>query len=67
MGEMIPFPERREEEPRLPFTCGGVIHVFDAVPGRCQCGEEFWTPSGELAPPTDAFGVHEVSWEASTG
>lgn len=44
----------------FPHTCFGVMHVFDAVPGRCQCGTEYWTPEGMLDPP-EAIGLHEAS------
>ena len=33
--------------------CEGIIHVFGEVPGRCQCGFEWWDgsiPESEEAP-----------------
>ena len=56
-GKVLPF-RRREEIPaevmhvewvraegvNLMTECTGGIHVFDAVPGTCKCGENFWDP-----------------------
>ena len=25
-----------------PLSCAGVMHYFDGIPGRCQCGEHWW-------------------------
>lgn len=70
--ELFPSGQPPEEQPgrdhlsldldaiREPFphTCAGVLHVFDAVPGRCQCGEELWTPEGLLD--SQHIGLHQV-------
>ncbi len=24
------------------LRCGGIVHVFAQLPGRCQCGEHWW-------------------------
>lgn len=37
----------------FPITrCEGLVHTFEHVPGRCQCGEELWTEVEEA--PRDA-------------
>lgn len=62
MGELIEFPLHRrfENEPpndsvldRVVQTdeCSEYIHVFDAVPGRCKCGENEWMPDDTMEPP----------------
>lgn len=32
------------DPPPIPFECTDDIHNFDAVPGRCRCGERYWDP-----------------------
>lgn len=44
-----------------PTTCHGIMHVFDAVPGPCQCGSELWTSRGTLEGTPDAIGLHAAS------
>jgi hypothetical protein len=47
----------------FPTTCGGVMHIFDVVPGRCQCGTKFWNLDGTLEPTQveGTFGIHVAS------
>ena len=61
---VIPF-SRPELPPHIRFIhittsgegiivkCQWIIHVFGEVPGRCQCGSEWWdgsVPASEEAP-----------------
>lgn len=49
-AKIIQFPRKPlppENSPRwsdgtTQDRCEGLIHVFAEVPGRCQCGEEYW-------------------------
>jgi hypothetical protein len=73
VGEIIDFPSQPEERPArhtlnieaegppLPEMCGGVMHIFDEVPGTCRCGVETWTPEGLLDPGDNAIGIHHVA------
>jgi hypothetical protein len=61
MGELRKFPGRLVTPGNNPVTvegrviekCEGIIHVFESVPGRCQCGEELWAEISD-----DAVGIH---------
>jgi hypothetical protein len=70
MGELIQFPiPDGEATPdgdlvmqAYPSECGGKMHVFVVVPGRCQCGQELWGADGLEAPLDDeAIGIHYVA------
>lgn len=65
MADVIPFPERRRPAVEVDVLgpmdeCSGLIHVFNEVPGRCQCGENEWLPDHTLEPKGDAIGLHAV-------
>lgn len=63
MGELHRLPTRRpkpEEPKEEPLTCGGIMHVFDEVPGTCHCGEETWDRLG-LTAEQDFIGLHLAS------
>jgi len=70
MGDLIRFPiPDGEATPdgdvvfsMTPTKCGGKMHVFQVIPGRCQCGEEFWGPEGLEAPSDpENYGIHYVA------
>lgn len=48
-GEIIPFPRRPLNDPpvwsdgKIQDRCDDLVHVWEEVPGRCQCGERLWT------------------------
>lgn len=49
----VPLPWKQcavicdEKGQRLMRVCADPVHVFAEIPGRCQCGEEYW---GDLFP-----------------
>jgi hypothetical protein len=67
MGDLIRFPMQDGEADgdwtwkATPDKCAGVMHVFQAVPGPCECGEEFWGPNGLEDADSDVIGIHHVA------
>ena len=53
MGDVVKFPGQPIEggvlrsDGEIVKECYEHVHIFDAVPGRCQCGESLWTSIAE--------------------
>lgn len=64
MGKLIPFPRKPLPPESAPYDvtndrpmtrCEDLIHVYASLPGRCQCGENFWDGTHNVP---DGIGVY---------
>ena len=46
---------------RMQSECDEHVHLFESIPGRCQCGERLW----EVQPATEEAGELKEAREAS--
>ena len=64
---IVPFRRRATpvvwSDGRVQTECDEHVHLFESVPGRCQCGERLWE-SLEPAPAEDG-GSHRSETEPS--
>lgn len=62
-GNVVPFRRRPlttgplQSDGTFKTTCDELVHVFEHVPGRCQCGDRVWdalpSPATEAGDPRE--------------